>query len=227
VARASQLEADHEAHVATALTDDRARIARELHDIVAHCVSVMVVQAGAAEELLEREPGRARDSVRAVQDTGRQAIAELGRMLGVLRQPTLDGEKQWGELAPQPGAADLWELSERMSRSGLPVQLVVSGERRALPPGIDLTTYRIVQEALTNALKHGGPGAKAHVELRYTSTTLDLEIRNDGTTPPPVGTGQGLIGMAERVAVYGGVVETGSRPEGGFGVHVVLPLGTP
>lgn len=222
-AHASRLEEAREAQIAAAVADERARIARELHDIVAHCVSVMVVQAGASEDLLERSPERAREPLRAVQETGRQAVAELGRMLGLLR----DGDPAGLDLAPQPGTAQLPELADRMCALGLPVALTVSGDQRPLPPGVELAAYRVVQEALTNTLKHGGPGATAHVEVRYLPRTLDVEITDDGRTGATAGTGHGLIGMTERAAVYGGTIEAGVRPEGGFRVHITLPLDPP
>ncbi len=218
-----QLDADREARLASAIEDERNRIARELHDIVAHCVSVMVVQAGASEELLVRAPDRARESLRAVQETGQQAVAELGRMLGLLR-----GEGHGGSglgLSPQPGTAGLPELADRMSGLGLPVELVVSGDPRPLPPGVDLTAYRIVQEGLTNTLKHAGGAARARVELRYLTRSLEIEVVDDGRRRGPIGaTGHGLVGMTERAAVYGGTIEAGVRAEGGFGVRVTLPL---
>lgn len=224
-AHASQLEADREAQVAAAVADEQARIARELHDIVAHCVSVMVVQAGASEDLLDRDPERAREPLRSVQETGRQAVAELGRMLGLLRGGTDDASRP--ALAPQPGISQLADLAERMSALGLPVQLTVSGEPRPLPAGVELTAYRVVQEALTNTLKHGGPDAKAHVEVRYLPRTLDVEIVDDGRAGSTNGTGHGLIGMAERASIYGGTIEAGARSEGGFRVHIALPLDPP
>jgi signal transduction histidine kinase len=225
-AHASRLEADREAQIAAAVADERARIARELHDIVAHCVSVMVVQAGASEDLLDREPERAREPLRAVQETGRLAVAELGRMLGLLRHGQPDQLDRL-ELAPQPGTAQLPALAERLSGLGLPVQLTVSGDVRPLPPGVELTAFRVVQEALTNTLKHGGPGAKAHVEVRYLPRTLDVEITDDGRAGASMGTGHGLIGLTERTAIYGGTIEAGARLEGGFRVHIALPLDPP
>ena len=219
-AHASHLEAARDEQVAAAVADERARIARELHDIVAHCVSVMVVQAGACEDLLDRSPERAREPLRAVQETGRQAVAELGRMLGLLRQSDPDRL----DLAPQPGTAQLPELADRMGALGLPVQLTTSGDPRPLPPGVDLTAYRVVQEALTNALKHGGPGVTAQVEVRYLPRTLEVEIADDGRAVMAEGTGHGLIGMTERASIYGGTIDAGVRPEGGFRVHIALPL---
>jgi signal transduction histidine kinase len=222
-AHATQLEAAREVQIAAAVADERARIARELHDIVAHCVSVMVVQAGASEDLLGRSPERAREPLRAVQETGRQAVAELGRMLGLLRDGGRD-RPNGDDLAPQPGTAQLPQLADRMSGLGLPVQLTVSGAPRPLPPGVELTAYRVVQEALTNTLKHGGPGVEAHVEIRCLPRTLDIEITDDGRAASTTGTGHGLIGMSERACIYGGTIEAGPRPEGGFRVHVTVPL---
>ena len=217
---ASRVEAAREAHIAAAVEDERARIARELHDIVAHCVSVMVVQAGASEEMLERSPERAREPLRAVQETGRQAVAELSRMLGLLR----DRDPSRLDLTPQPGTAQLPELADRMSALGLPVQLITSGDPRPLPPGVELTAYRVVQEALTNTLKHGGPGVTARVELRYLPRMLDVEIVDDGHVASTAGTGHGLIGMTERAAIYGGTIEAGARADGGFRVRITLPV---
>jgi signal transduction histidine kinase len=221
--RARRLEADHEAEVAAALAEERGRIARELHDVVAHCVSVMVVQAGVSEALLEGSPDRAREPLREVQKTGRDAISELTRMLGVLRGGP--GGSSY-ELTPQPGTAQLPELVDRLCASGLEVHLVSCGEPRPLPPGVDLTVFRIVQESLTNTLRHAGPGARAQVELRYLSEAIEVEVTDDGTGPVSRSgaTGHGLIGMAERTTVFGGRIQTGPRPAGGFRVHVVLPL---
>jgi signal transduction histidine kinase len=222
VDRAHRLAADHEAEVAAALTAERARIARELHDVVAHCVSVMVVQAGVSEALMERSPERAREPLQAVQETGQQAIAELSRMLGLLRGGAPDPANR---LTPQPGVAQLPELVERLTGSGLAVQLASVGEVRSLPPGIDLTVFRIVQEALTNVLKHAGPGAKARVELRYLPRSLEIEVTDDGLgTDDAAGTGHGLIGMAERVTVFGGSLQAGVLAGSGFRVFVTLPL---
>ncbi|HEY4314842.1 MAG TPA: sensor histidine kinase [Actinomycetes bacterium] len=221
-ARAERLEADRATQISAALEDERNRIARELHDIVAHCVSVMVVQAGMSEDLLDRSPERAREPLRAVQETGRQAVAELGRMLGLLRSGRAPDAP---DLAPQPGTAQLPALAERISALGLPVKLAVVGEPVALPPGVDLTAYRIAQEALTNTLKHAGNEAKAHVELRYLARALEVEVTDDGPGwREPAGMGHGLIGMRERVTIYGGTLCAGPGPDGGFRVHVTLPL---
>jgi signal transduction histidine kinase len=220
--RARRLETHHEAEVQAAVTAERNRIARELHDVVAHCVSVMVVQAGVSEALLDGAPERAREPLQAVQETGRQAVAELTRMLGLLRGGTGDSSYQ---LAPQPGVAQLPELVERLTASGLDVRLRSVGEVRPLPPGVDLTVFRIVQEALTNALKHAGAHTMSQVELRYLPRTIEIEVDDDGPgAVAPTGGGHGLIGMAERVSVFGGSIQTGVRPEGGFRVYVALPV---
>ncbi|WP_240809490.1 sensor histidine kinase [Microbispora catharanthi] len=222
-ARARQLEAEREEAIRVALANERARIARELHDIVAHCVSVMVVQAGAAEDLLDRDPQKARAPLRSVQETGRQAVGELGRMLGLLR-----GERAQLALKPQPGTADLAELVDHMAAIGLPVELTVEGSSRPLSPGVDLTVYRIVQEALTNVLKHAAP-TTAYVSLHYDDQSVRVSIRDTGRTGGPGGAdtnrvGHGLIGMRERVGLYGGSLETAGTPGGGFTVTAQLPL---
>lgn len=225
--RAHRLETHHEAEVAAALAVEQARIARELHDVVAHCVTVMVVQAGVAEALLDASPDRAREPLQEVQSTGQQAIAELTRMLGLLRGA---GEASTG-LAPQPGVAQLPDLAERLTTSGLDVQLTSVGEVRPLPPGVDLTVFRIVQEALTNTLKHAGGDARALVELRYLPRSVEVEVTDAGAgdqgltaAGPATRGGHGLIGMAERVSLFGGELHTGVRPEGGFRVLAHLPV---
>jgi signal transduction histidine kinase len=216
--RAQRLEVERDASVRAAIADERERIARELHDIVAHCVSVMVVQAGAAEDLLDRDPQRARQPLRAIQDTGREAVTELRRMLGLLR-----AEAAAPALAPQPGAAQLDELVAQIHAAGLPVRLHIAGTPRPLPPGIELAGYRIVQEALTNALKHAGP-AKATVSLRYDERAFEIEVVDDGRGGAVNDRGHGLIGMHERVALYGGELDAGPCPHGGFRVRVRLPV---
>ena len=190
--------------------------------MVAHCVSVMVVQAGVSEALLDASPERAREPLRAVQETGRHAIAELTRTLGLLRGGSADPEQP---LAPQPGVDELPQLVERFTASGLHVELASVGDVRPLPPGVDLTVFRITQEALTNTLKHAGPGAGAHVELRYLPRAVEIEVTDDGTaTTEPAASGHGLIGMRERVSVFGGSLEAGVRPDGGFRVFASLPV---
>jgi signal transduction histidine kinase len=182
---------------------------------------VMVVQAEAAEEMLDTDPERARRPLAAVQDTGRSALSELRRMLGVLRELADEGPA----LAPQPGLAALDVLVEQVTAAGLPVSVRVEGEPRPLPPGIDLSAYRIVQEGLTNALRHAGP-ARAEVVVRYGDRELELQVSDDGRGAATAngGAGHGLVGMRERVAVYGGRLDAGPRPEGGFAIAARLPL---
>jgi signal transduction histidine kinase len=204
-----------------AAADERARLARELHDVVAHSVSTMVVQAEAGESLLERDPERARAAFVSITSSGRQALTELRRMLGLLRGA--DGETALG---PQPGLAQLRELVEQVHAVGLPVELSIEGEPRPLPAGVDLSAYRIVQEALTNTLKHARP-AHARVTVRYRNDDVEVEVVDDGRAPKN-GThdGQGIAGMRERVRLYGGTLETGRRDQGGFSVRARLPAGT-
>ena len=215
---AAALEADREARALEAVAEERARIAREMHDAVAHGVSVMVLQAGAAEHVLATSPERARESLRTIQDTGREAIVELHRMLGLLRAPVEEAE-----LAPQPGVARLDALLGQVRAAGLPVELTVEGHPRRLPPGVDRSAYRIVQEGLTNALRHAGP-AHATVTLRYRDRALELEVLDDGRGGGANGGGFGLVGMRERAALYGGELDAGARPGGGYALRATLPL---
>jgi signal transduction histidine kinase len=219
--RATRLERAREERARAAVAAERVRIARDLHDVIAHSVGVMTVQAGAARVLLDEEPERAREPVLAVEETGRQALAEMRRLLGILRS-----DESEAALAPQPGLADLGALLEHVRKAGLPVELIIEGEPKPLAPGIALTVYRIVHEALTNVLQHGGP-ARAQVIVRYTRDALDLEIANDGHSGPDRAGhgGQGLVAMRERVALYGGELEVGSKAAGGFAVRARLPLG--
>lgn len=219
--RAERLERERHAEARAAVAEERSRIAREMHDVVAHSLSVMVVQAEAAEEMLGVDPERARTPLVAVQDTGRTALGELRRMLGVLREQGGDG----AALAPQPGLAGLDELVAQVRAAGLPVRLRVEGERRALPSGVDLSAYRIVQEGLTNTLKHAGP-ARAEVVVSYGHRHLDLRVSDDGRGHDPAsnGDGHGLVGMRERVALYGGELRAGPAPGGGYLLTARLPL---
>lgn len=217
--RAARAEHEREERTRAAIAEERRRIARELHDVIAHTVSVMTVQAGAARLLLDEEPERAAGPLRSVEETGRQALAEIRRLFGVLREDS-------DEIAfePQPGMANLDALVEHTRRAGLPVELAVRGQPRALPPGVDLAAYRVVQEALTNTLRHAGP-TSAQVAVRYDGDSLDLQILDGGRgSRSDNGTGQGLIGMRERVGLYGGELEAGPRAEGGFAVHARLPV---
>jgi signal transduction histidine kinase len=217
---AGRLAADREAWVHDAVAVERARIARELHDVVAHCVSVMVIQAGAAEDLLDRDPGAARGPLQAVQRTGQEAVAELGALLGLLR-----GDAETDRLLPQPGAGQLPELVAQVRAAGLPVDFGVVGSPYALPPGIDVAVYRLAQEALTNALKHAR-GGSVDIALRYEETAVHLSVHDDGPNRSAgQGRGHGLIGMRERVTLYGGTLAAGPREGGGWAVEAVLPLG--
>ncbi|WP_082310031.1 histidine kinase [Nonomuraea sp. SBT364] len=214
-AERAERERDHQARMAAAA--ERARIARELHDVVAHNVSVMVVQADGAGYAIDGDPEQARLAVRTISKTGREALAEMRRLVGVLRQ---DGGGT--DYTPQPGLAQLDEL---VRASGVPARLRVTGRRAELTEGKQLAVYRIVQEALTNALKHGGPGVRAQVELRYSGPELVVRVTDDGRgAAAPVETGgHGLVGMRERVTMYGGAVTAGPRAGGGFEVLARLP----
>jgi signal transduction histidine kinase len=216
--RAARLEHEREERTRAAIADERRRIARELHDVIAHTVSVMTVQAGAARLLLEAEPERAVAPLLSIEETGRQALSEIRRMFGILRED--EGEIAFGR---QPGVGDLDALVEQARAAGLPVELRVEGQPVALSPGVDLAAYRVVQEALTNALKHGGPG-HANVTVRFGRETLDVVITNDGRAATNGGGGHGLVGMRERVSLYGGKLETGAEPGGGYAVRARLPV---
>lgn len=220
-ARAALLERQQELRAEQAVAEERARIARELHDVVAHAVGVMVVQAGAARRVADRDPDAARRAVARVETAGREALTELRRMLGVLRE----GDEA-AAFAPQPGLAALDELVDQVRAAGLDVSLDVQGDPRRLPVGVDLSAFRIVQEALTNTLKHAGP-ARAEVTVRYLDRVVELEVHDDGygvAAARADGGGHGLVGMRERVTVYGGSLEAGPRPGGGYRVHARLPL---
>jgi len=222
--RAARLEREQAEQARRAVADERTRIARELHDVVAHNVSVMVVQAGAARRTIERDPDKARVALTSVEETGRQALDEMRRLLGVLRTEDDATEQR----APQPSVNDLDSLVAHVRDAGLPVELVVEGEPRPLMSGVDMSAYRIVQEALTNSLKHAGP-ARAHVMLRYGDHDLCLEVVDDGRglaadAPASNGGGHGLVGMRERVALFGGELKAGPRKGGGYAVSARIPL---
>jgi signal transduction histidine kinase len=226
--RAMLLDEAGEVAVAAAVDAERDRIARELHDVVSHNVSLMVIQAGAARQVVAGAPQDATDALLAVESSGREAMTELRALLGLLA-PGGSGED---DLLPQPGMNRLDELVDRVAFAGLPVELKVDGQPRPLPPGIDLTAYRVIQEALTNALKHA-PGAHAEVHVRYTDHYLRLEVLNTGPSvltgqappvPPRPADGRGLLGLRERVAVFGGQLDARRRLGGGFRVRVRIPL---
>jgi signal transduction histidine kinase len=218
--RAALLEHEREETERAAVVEERRRIARELHDVIAHSVTLMTVQAGAARLLLAEDPERAREPVLSVEETGRRALAELRRMLGILRSDEAEAS-----LAPQPGLARIDDLLAQARRAGLPVELAIAGETRVLPPGVDLAAYRIVQEALTNAHRHAGP-AHAQVFLRYGSEALELEVTTDGRDAANGADrgGHGLVGMRERVALYDGTFEAGPSADGGYVVRARLPV---
>ena len=214
----ARLERERDAAEA-AVVEERARIARELHDVVAHAISVIVLQARGGRRLLDTEPGETRSALDAIEHTGQQALVEMRRLVGLLRE-TDEG----AALAPQPTLAQLDQLVEHVRSAGLPVEVEREGSPVELPPGVDLSAYRIVQEALTNALKHAGP-ARALVTLRYGATGIDVDVTDDGRGAAAGGEGHGLVGIRERVAVVGSELEAGPRDSGGFAVRAHLPYG--
>ena len=221
--KASRLERDQAENQKLAVAEERARIAREMHDVVAHNVSVMVVQASAARRMIDHDPARAREALSSVEQTGREALAEMRRMLDVLRV-----EDERAALAPQPSIDELDALIQLAREAGLDVELEVEGERRRLSSGVDLSAFRIVQEALSNTIKHAG-AAHARVRLRFGDDQVEVDVVDDGRGVRPHsenGKGQGLVGMRERVAMLGGRLEAGYRANGGFEVRATLPLKT-
>lgn len=227
--RATRLEKEREAQAKVAVAAERARIARELHDVVAHNVSVMVVQADGAAYVLDTAPEQARQALETISGTGRQALAEMRRLLGVLRTGDV---KESGEYVPQPDVRQIEDLVEQVRSAGLTVDFKVEGTPRSLPSGVELTAYRIVQEALTNSRKHGGPDVGASVRLVYFDDGLGLLVEDDGrgaghelyVDGGADGRGHGLIGMRERVGMVGGTLDAGPRPGGGFRISALLPL---
>jgi signal transduction histidine kinase len=219
--RTREAERNQQALAAQAVADERRRIARELHDMVAHHVSVMGVLATGSRRTLHRDPAATDEALATIEETGRTALRELRRLLDVLRTE----QEPAGELAPQPGLAHLAGLVEQVREAGLPVSLKIEGEEGSLDPGVALTIYRIVQEALTNALKHAG-AATAEVRLDIGTYWLNLEISDTGRGPRLGGgpVGHGLLGMRERVMLYGGTLRTGPRPGGGFRVSARIPV---
>lgn len=227
--RAARLESEREAQAKVAVAAERARIARELHDVVAHNVSVMVVQADGAAYVFDTAPEQTRQALETISGTGRQALAEMRRLLGVLRTGEPAGS---GEYVPQPDVGQLGDLIEQVRGAGLPVDFEVGGSPRPLASGVELTVYRIVQEALTNTRKHGGPHVGATVRLSYGESALKLLVEDDGRGAQRKmyeeggadGQGHGLIGMRERVGMVGGSLNAGPGPGGGFRISAVLPL---
>jgi signal transduction histidine kinase len=219
--RAARLEREREERARAAVAEERARIARELHDVVGHSVSVMTVQASGVRRLLRPEQEREREALLVVEQAGREALAEMRRLVGVLRRP-----EEAPALAPQPSLEHIGRLIEQARDAGLPVQLRIEGKAIQLPPGIDLTAYRVVQEGLTNAIKHAA-ATKAEVVVRYGKGDLELLVSDDGqgvSDGRSESGGHGLVGMRERVAVYDGELEAGPRPKGGYALRARLPL---
>jgi signal transduction histidine kinase len=217
--RATQAEREREAAARVAVAEERARIARELHDVVAHAVSVMVLQVGAVRHKLPAELAEDSDALKRVERAGRTALAEMRRLLAAMRR---DGDE--AELVPQPGLDGLESLLAEVGRAGLPVVLHVDGERVPLPRGVDLSAYRIVQEGLTNALKHAH-ASTADVTVRYRPNEVEIEVRDDGLgNSTNDGLGHGLVGVRERVKIYGGEMSAETATEGGFVLNTRLPL---
>jgi signal transduction histidine kinase len=222
--RAARLEREREEKARQAATQERLRIARELHDVVAHSLSVIGVQAGAARLVLDADPNpaRAREAVAAIEATANRAMAEMRRALGILRDTQASG----AALAPLPGLGQLPALLDQLRTAGLPVELAVEGTPRPLPASIDLSLYRVVQEALTNALKHAR-ATRADVVVCYAAHEITVEVADDGRGPPPAAArsaGAGTIGMRERVALFDGELWVGPRPQGGYAVRACLPI---
>ena len=217
--RAERAERERVEQARLAVSEERARIARELHDVVGHSVSVMTVQAAGARSLLDTDQEREREALMVIEQTGREALAEMRRLVGVLRRP-----EEGPALAPQPSLGHLDKLVEQARESGLPVELHVEGKPVELSPGLDLTAYRFVQEGLTNAVKHAN-AQHADVLVRYDDGHVELTVSDDGTGDGGGESGgHGLVGMRERMSVYGGELEAGPRPEGGYRLHARLPV---
>ncbi|MGI8331881.1 sensor histidine kinase [Actinomadura scrupuli] len=227
--RAERLERARDSDARTARVEERSRIARELHDVVAHHVSVMTVQAGAARRILDKDPDSAREAMTTIEEVGRTTLDEMRRIVGVLRTER-DTRAAGPELSPQPGVQEVGALVDHVRETGLSVQLWMEGEPRPLSTGVNLAAYRLIQEALTNSLKHAGPQARAWVRIHYGPRELMVEIEDDGRGVAAAladngdGPGHGLVGMRERVALYGGELRIGPRSGGGFEVRARFPL---
>ena len=222
--RAALFAADREARAREAVSNERARLARELHDSVGHALNVVVLQSAGAQRVLEKKPELAVQALTAIETAGRQALADIERMLGILR-----AERGEESFESQPGLGRLDDLVARVREAGLPVDVVVTGEPKQMPPSLDLSAYRIVQEALTNTLKHAGK-AHSRITLHWTDDQLAIEVVDDGrgaAAAPTSGGGRGLLGIRERVRLFGGELLVGPRQEGGFGVWARLPLADP
>ncbi len=223
--RARRLEVEREVRARQAVDEERMRIARELHDVVAHSMSVVAVQAGVAHHVIDSRPELAKQTLSTIETTSRAALVEMRRMLGVLRQ----ADDPDGTLTPAPGLDEIGALCAGFADAGLEVALRLDGAELDVPSGAQLSAYRIVQESLTNALKHGGP--QARVTVAASPDLVEVEVVDAGSPHPSSGSvpgaGQGLVGMRERVALFGGVLEAAATPDGGFRVHATLPCGTP
>ena len=219
----AELEAAQDRLAREAVQDERARIARDLHDIIGHTLNIIVVQAGAARAVFKSRPDQAIESLSSIETIARQSMSDMERMLGILRPP----ETEEVPFGPQPGLGQVERLAEQFSDTGLRVDVNVAGKPHKLPMSLDLSAYRIVQEALTNVLKHAGP-ARARVAITYLAGKLELDIVDDGQGSSQDGNGasggRGLIGMRERVSLFGGQLDVGPVKEGGFRVHVSLPI---
>lgn len=219
--KVADLERERERSRRLTMAEERARIAREVHDVLAHTVSVMVVQAEAAEELLHRDQERTQQRLVAIQTTGREALGEIRHLVGILRN-----DEPGSDRSPQPGLGQVQELVEEFRRLGLPVTVTIEGDAKQLPPGLDLCAYRLVQEGLTNTLKHAGP-ATASVAIHYGRDDLELDVQDDGCGADQIDAGHGLTGIRERVSLYGGNVQIATRRDGGFTIHAQLPYEEP
>lgn len=221
--RAADLEADLENQAALAAAEERTRIAREMHDIIAHGMSTVVVQAQAAQSVVDTNPGKAREVLETIENIGRTSVDEMRRMLGVLRSDTSELE-----LEPQPGFEQLDELRKQVDVAGVTLDLTVVGDLEALPPSLNLTGYRILQEALTNVLRHAGRPVRVAAEINCDDSELTITVTDDGlgaaASTETAGSGHGLRGMRERVEIYNGTLKSGPVPGGGFGVYATLPV---
>lgn len=219
--RAARLEREQADEANRVVTEERTRIARELHDVVAHRVSLMTVQAGAAKTVAADDPERARQAMEAVEQAGRQALDELRHLLGILRP-----EAGPNGLGPQPGLADVPRLVDQFREAGLDVSLSMDGVHTILPARVDLFAYRIIQESLTNVLKHAGPGSRAEVRLSTDDRGISIEVLDNGHGPTNLpGSSHGIVGMRERALLLGGKLDAGPRSSGGFQVLAHLPIG--
>jgi len=221
--KAARTEQRQAAEAERAVAEERTRIARELHDVVAHSMSVMVVQAGAARRVIDQNPAQASEALAAIEETGRESLTEMRRVLGVLR-----GNEDLAELSPAPGLEDFDRLLQHCDEAGLPVELIITGQVRRLAAGLEMNAYRVVQESLTNSLKHAGPASAAAVHLNYLADTLEVVVTDDGrgaAAEVAQQGGQGLVGMKERVEAYGGRLSAGPRAGGGFAVTATFRTG--